>query len=127
MKRVVFSAVLALTVSTAVTGCTHSPAHRIAECQKKGGTEALCTAAERDYEKAHPLPQYQPTSYDNSAVLQAAYDANAAAKIRPSKVALRNKKAAVRLLFASDHIQITVKRNQIATSASYQVLQRKRH
>ncbi|EMO0471672.1 hypothetical protein RJ490_001376 [Pluralibacter gergoviae] len=78
MKRVVFSAVLALTVSTAVTGCTHSPAHRIAECQKKGGTKALCTAAERDYEKAHPLPQYQPTSYDNSAVLQAAYDANAA-------------------------------------------------
>ena len=75
MKKKIFSAAVAL---MALTGCTHSPAHRIAECEKKGGSETICTAAERDYEKAHPLPQYQPTSYDNAAVLQAAYDANAA-------------------------------------------------
>ena len=61
-----------------LSGCTNSPAHRIAECQKKGGTEADCTAAEWAYEKANPLPKYNPTSYDNNAALQAAYNANAA-------------------------------------------------
>lgn len=75
MKKVVFSAVAALTV---LTGCTHSPAHRIAECKAQGGDEATCTAAEWRYEKAHPLPQYDPTTYDNAAALQAAYNTNAA-------------------------------------------------
>jgi hypothetical protein len=61
-----------------LSGCTNSPAHRIAECEKKGGTEADCTTAEWNYEKANPLPKYDPTSYDNAAALQAAYNANAA-------------------------------------------------
>ncbi|WP_297198130.1 hypothetical protein [uncultured Pluralibacter sp.] len=58
-------------------GCAHSPAHRIATCEKQGQSEAACTAAEKQYEQAHPLPQYDPTQYDNAAVLQSAFDVNA--------------------------------------------------
>ncbi|MBB1200778.1 hypothetical protein EGM70_10800 [Enterobacteriaceae bacterium 89] len=75
MKKPVLCAVAALAF---LTGCTNSPAHRIAECKKKGGTDADCTAAEWAYEKANPLPKYNPTNYDNSAALQAAYNANVA-------------------------------------------------
>lgn len=62
----------------ALSGCSNSPAHRIAECEKQGGTEAACTAAEWDYEKVNPLPQYDTNKYSNSAALQAAFNASAA-------------------------------------------------
>ncbi|MDX6022340.1 hypothetical protein SIL08_18860 [Scandinavium sp. V105_16] len=75
MKKPFICAFIALAF---LSGCTHSPAHRIAECEKKGGSEADCNAAEWAYEKAHPLPQYDPTQYDNAAALQAAYNASAA-------------------------------------------------
>ncbi|MGL4724075.1 MAG: hypothetical protein ACRCWW_06155 [Scandinavium sp.] len=75
MKKLIICAPVALAL---LSGCTNSPAHRIAECEKKGGTEAACTAAEWDHEKAHPLPTYDPSSYDNAAALQAAFNVNAA-------------------------------------------------
>lgn len=75
MKKLMICAMPALAL---LSGCTNSPAHRIAECEKKGGSEASCTAAEWDYEKANPLPKYDPSSYDNAAALQAAYNVNAA-------------------------------------------------
>ncbi|MRS15809.1 hypothetical protein GJV06_13015 [Enterobacteriaceae bacterium RIT691] len=75
MQKVLICALPALVL---LSGCTNSPAHRIAECKKQGGTEAACTTAEWNYEKANPLPKYNPSSYDNAAVLQAAYNANAA-------------------------------------------------
>ena len=46
-------------------------------CEKKGQSETACNAAEREYEKVHPLPQYDPTRYDNAAALQAAYEMSA--------------------------------------------------
>lgn len=75
MKRVFIGAFVVLAL---LSGCTNSPAHRIAECKKNGGTEASCTAAEWDYEKVNPLPQYDPNNYDNAAALQAAYNASVA-------------------------------------------------
>jgi hypothetical protein len=75
MKKSFICAFIALAF---LSGCTNSPAHRIAECEKKGGTEAACTAAEWKYEKANPLPTYDPSNYDNAAALQAAFNANAA-------------------------------------------------
>ncbi|WP_293545087.1 membrane lipoprotein lipid attachment site-containing protein [Pluralibacter sp.] len=75
MMKKVICAVVAL---AALSGCTNSPAHRIAECQKNGGTRDDCVAAEWEYEKAHPLPKYDASNYDNAAVLQAAFNANAA-------------------------------------------------
>lgn len=75
MKRLSVCALFALAV---LSGCTNSPAHRIAECEKKGGTEAACTQAEWDHEKAHPLPQFDPSNYNNAPVLQAAFNASEA-------------------------------------------------
>lgn len=72
MKK--FIVIFATIGAVILVGCTHSPGHRIAECEKKGGSEAACTAAEWDYEKVNPLPTFD-TRYDPSAVLQSSLDA----------------------------------------------------
>jgi len=77
--------ICAFTALAFLSGCTNSPAHRIAACEKKGGSEAACTAAEWDYEKVNPLPQYDPSNYDNAAALQAAFNVNAAKVKSPAE------------------------------------------
>ncbi len=77
MKKILFCS--AFTAAFLLSGCANSPAHRIAECQKKGGTKEACNAEEWAYEKAHPLPKFS-ASVDNASALQTALDSSTPAK-----------------------------------------------
>lgn len=57
-------------------GCAISPAKSIATCTQQGGNEAACAAAEWDYEKVNPLPQYDTGNVANYPALLATLPAH---------------------------------------------------
>lgn len=64
-----------------LSGCTNSPAHRIAVCEQAGGTEADCNAQEFTWEKEHPLPQINASDVDTRLAIQQAFDQSAVRKV----------------------------------------------